>query len=230
MASQNALPQWQNGGRTRNPKLPVRSELTVRPKLPVQRRLVTSAKERCASGESRPRPDARRSPSSPRTPGASVFSIHCPLAPTALQHLSFLLFSLRIRPQSAPPPDAIHLPPSLLPALDYPPFLLFSLRIRPQSAPSRRHSSSSLPCFLHPITSHFYSFLCRPVRSPLSPPTPFIFPLTHFPSPHNPFPPLNSPSAVLGTHPTPYPPTLPSSPLYAQRSPPLILHLLNLRS
>ena len=86
-----------------------------------------SAKKKCASGESRPRPDARRSPGSPRTPGASVFSIHCPLAPTALQHLSFLLFSVRIRPQSAPPPDAIHLPPSLLPAPDDPPiFALFS--------------------------------------------------------------------------------------------------------
>src|SRR6201996_8173675 len=117
----------------------------------------TSAKKKCASGESRPRPDARRSPGSPRTPGASVFSIHCPLAPTALQHLSFLLFSLRIRPQSAPPPDAIHLPPSLLPAPDDPPFLLFSLRIRPQSAPPRRRASSSLPVFFSLITSHFSS-------------------------------------------------------------------------
>src|ERR1700761_109444 len=190
----------------------------------------TSAKKKCASGESRPRPDARRSPGSPRTPGASVFSIHCPLAPTALQHLSFLLFSLRIRPQSAPPPDAIHLTPSLLPAPDDPPFLLFSLRFRSPFAPPPLQSTFSLQFFLHRITSHFFSFLCGPVRSPLSPPTPFIFPLTHFPSPHNPFPPLNSPSAVLRPHPPPYPPTLPSSPLYAQRSPPLILHLLNLRS
>src|ERR1700743_222485 len=93
-----------------------------------------SAKKKCASGESRPRPGARRSPGSPRTPGASVFSIHCPLAPTALQHLSFLLFSLRIRPQSAPPPDAIHLPPSLLPAPDHPPYLLHSLRTCVHSA------------------------------------------------------------------------------------------------
>ena len=50
--------------------------------------------------------------------------------------------------------------------------------------PLRRHSSSSLPLSIHPITSHFCSFLCRSVRSPLHFPTPFIFFLTVFPSPY----------------------------------------------
>ena len=45
MASENPLPQRQNGGRPRSPKLPVRSELTVRPKLPVQRRLVLGPRD-----------------------------------------------------------------------------------------------------------------------------------------------------------------------------------------
>ena len=40
LASQNPLPQRQSGGHPRSPKLPLRSELTVRPVLPVQRRLV----------------------------------------------------------------------------------------------------------------------------------------------------------------------------------------------
>ena len=130
--------------------------------------LVHQQKKTCASGESRARPDAQCPPGSPRTPGASEFSIPCPLAPTALQHPSFLLISLRIRPQSAPPPDAIHLLPSLLPAPNVLPFLLFSLRIRPQSAFPQRHSSSSLPFFLHRITSHFALFFADPsaVRSP----------------------------------------------------------------
>ena len=127
-----------------------------------------SKKRNCVSGKSRPRPDARCPPVSPRTPGASEFSIHCPLAPTVLQHPSFLLISLRIGPQSAPPPDAIHLLPSLLPAPNDLPFLLFFLWICPQSASPRRHSSSSLPFFLHPITSHFALFFADPsaVRSP----------------------------------------------------------------
>ena len=109
-----------------------------------------SAKKKCASGELRPRPDARCQPGSPRTPGASEFSIHCPLASTALQHPTFLLLSLRIRLQSAPPPDVIHLLPSLLPAPNDLPFLLFSLRIRPQSA--------------SPDTIHLppYRFSCTP--------------------------------------------------------------------
>ena len=145
--------------------------------------MLASAKKRCASGESRPHPDARSPPGSPSTPGASEFSIHCPLAPTALQHPSFLLSSLRISPQSAPPPGAIHLLPSLLPAPNDLPFLLFPLRIRLLSASPRRHSSSSLPFFLHQTTSHFRSFLCRSVRSPPSPPDTIHLPTNPFPFP-----------------------------------------------
>ena len=74
-----------------------------------------------------------------------------------------------------------------------------------------------LPSSVRPMTSHSCSFLCGSVRSPLSPQTPFIFLLTHFPSPHNPSPLPNTPSAVLRTHPAPYLPTLPYTPLYAWR-------------
>ena len=153
-------------------------------------------KTKFAFSKSGPRPDAWCPPSLPRTLGTSEFSIHCPLAPTALQRLSFFLFSLRIRLQSTPPPDAIHLPPSLIPAPNHLPFLFLSLRIRPQSASPRCHSSSSSPFFLN---------------------TPFIFLLTHFPSPHNPSPLPNTTSVVLRTHPAPYLPILPYSPLYTWR-------------
>ena len=83
--------------------------------------------------------------------------------------------------------------------------------------PSLTPSLYFLPSSLHPTTSHFRSFLCGSVRSPPSLPTLFIFLVTHFPSPHNPSPLPNTPSAVFRTHSAPYLPTLPYSPLYAWR-------------
>ena len=101
-----------------------------------------------------------------------------PLRCNTSHFCSFLCESVR---SPLPPltPFIFLLPSSLHPMT--PPFLLFSLRIRPQSAPPRRHSSSSLPFFLHPITSHFYSFLCGPVSSPLSPSDTFHLPPYPFP-------------------------------------------------
>ena len=61
------------------------------------------SKKKCGADELRRCLDARCSPSWPHRPGASQLSIDGPLAPTALQFLAVLLFSLRIRRHSAPP-------------------------------------------------------------------------------------------------------------------------------
>ena len=179
--------------------------------------MVASAKRKCAYGESRPRPDARCRPGWPHSPGASEFSIHCPLAPTALQHPSFCSFLCGSVRSPRPPmaPSIYFLPSSLRPmSSHFCSFLCGSVRSpRPPDAihlPTYRFS-----CTLQPPT--FALFIADPSAVRLPPPTPFIFLLTYFPFPHNPSPLPNTPSAALRTHPAPYLPTLPYSPLYARR-------------
>ena len=127
---------------------------------------------------------------------------------------SFLCGSVR-SPRPPLAPSIYFLPSSLRPMISH--FCSFLCgSVRSPLPPDAIHLPPyRFSCTPQPPT--FALFFADPSAVRLPPPTPFIFLLTHFPSPHNPPPLLNTPSAVLRTHPAPYLPTLPYSPLYAWR-------------
>ena len=117
-------------------------------------------------------PSGHLPPASGRQPPASsIFSQ--PL--TFVDVLSCLLSSSR---------TLLILAPLRLLSPHPPPYSLFFADLSAVRSLSRRHSSSSLPFSLHPITFHFRSFPCWSVRSPLLFSTLFILFLILFPSPH----------------------------------------------
>ena len=77
VASQNPLPRRQSGGHPRNPKLPIRSELTVRPILPVQRRVVPGPRNgrEIASQNALPERQSGGRPGCPKLPVRSELTV-----------------------------------------------------------------------------------------------------------------------------------------------------------